>query len=110
MACTCTYTKPLGSVLTKCDECLLAGANALDACYAAAETGPAEAYEHDLRALVQAAQITVSAMSANTQFIALTDFQRIKDGLKQALDQFEPWLEAQETPAQMGWVGKDGQP
>lgn len=92
------------------DAKLLADAQALDEAYASA-TGPAEAYERDLRALVDAAQIAVSSMSAETQFIPLMDLRRIRDGLRTALEQFEPWLEADnDDPRANGWVDDKGRP
>ena len=89
---------------------LLAEAKALDDAYAK-DAALDEAYNHDLLALVQAARIVVSAMSTGAKFIPLVDFQRVKDGLKTALEQFEPWLEERtDDPRTNGWVDDKGRP
>ena len=57
----------------------------------------------DLLALVRAARALVDSRP-----IELGDPQLL--ALAAALEQFEPWLEQDETPQSMGWVGKDGRP
>lgn len=112
MACTCVYanaenTKAVrggfeqgGYLLKQCDECLLAESKALDDAYADAGNSPAEAYNRDLLALVQAARdIAANPAPMNV------------DAMLKALEQFEPWLEEQtDDPVANGWVGKDGRP
>lgn len=86
-------------------------ANLLALVRAAQPIGAAEQFDADLLTLVQAARIVVSAMSTGTKFIPLADFQRVKDGLKTALEQFEPWLEERTgDPRTNGWVDDKGRP
>lgn len=115
MACTCVYATAensesvrkgyeMGGYLKQqCDECLLAEAKALDEAYVSAADMPAERYNRDLLALVQAARAVVSR---NHRGGDTTTERQLRD----ALDQFEPWLEAEETPQQMGWVDDKGRP
>jgi len=68
--------------------------------------GQAEAFDADLRALVIAAR----AVTNGQHFGSPEAMKQAMGYLVAALDQFEPWLDADETPEQMGWVGKDGRP
>jgi len=79
---------------------LLTEVKELDEAYASA-CGPAEAYDRDLVALVNAVRE------------ALKDRVILTWGgeeLKAALEQFEPWLEQDEDPRSMGWVDDRGRP
>lgn len=79
----------------------LSDAQALDEAYASA-TGSAEAFDRDLLALVNAAHDVVSQTlnEACPEIVALKD----------ALEQFEPWLDGDEDPRSMGWVDDRGLP
>jgi hypothetical protein len=90
--------KPIGS-----DEAILAQAKALDEAYASA-TGPAEAFDKDLVALVRAARTLHNACKRDG--IRITE----NDALGEALEQFEPWLEEDNDPRSMGWVNDKGLP
>ena len=81
---------------------VLAECAALDEAYAG--TMPAEQYNADLLTLVQAVQAAVKMHEAFK-----VECDEVKD-LAAALDQFEPWLEVEETPQQMGWVDSQGRP
>jgi hypothetical protein len=90
--------KPIGS-----DEAILAQAKALDEAYASA-TGPAEAFDKDLVALVRVARTLHNACKRDG--IRITE----NDALGEALEQFEPWLEEDNDPRSMGWVNDKGLP
>lgn len=98
----------------KSDEQLLAESYALDAAYAEAaafdEKMQAEAYEKDLRAVVQALWDMVDCFD-------LSDSPEHNDyatwvGAKTAIERFEPWLDGAEEddPRTMGWVDDRGRP
>lgn len=80
----------------KTDDELLAEANALDEAYAGAEAfdEAANAVERDIRALVKAARAALLDMAPPP---GCQPWQSALD-LEAALDQFEPWLDAHETP------------
>ena len=72
------------------------------------QLGEDESFEHDLRDLITSLKKLVSI---DTDFLFRT--QGAYDAwwaTRKALDQFEPWLDVEESPEQMGWVGKNGQP
>jgi hypothetical protein len=82
---------------------LLAEAQALDEAYASA-TGPAEAYDRDLRALVDAARNVIENWPTSKLADSVND-------LEGALEQFEPWLDEQtDDPRANGWVDDKGRP
>ena len=85
----------------------LADANALDEAYAG--TMPAEQYNADLLALVATARALVAHCEVNHIAIRSPSKNHLND-LTDALEQFEPWLDVEETPQQMGWVDSQGRP
>jgi hypothetical protein len=90
------------------DEVLLARSRELDEAYAS-ETGPAEAFNKDLVAVVHAARALVNYCRRANIIVGEHGNDHTK-ALDEALDNFEPWLEEENDPAAMGWVGKDGRP
>jgi hypothetical protein len=90
------------------DSKLLAEAKALDEAYASAADNPAEAYNRDLLALVQALRDMVQCFDVS-DCPDHTEYQTWLDA-KAALEQFEPWLEQDEDPRSMGWVDDKGRP
>lgn len=86
----------------KSDEQLLAESYALDRLYADAEQacsdGRAEAYDKDLRALVDAARGVAEDFDLRY--------------LREAVERFEPWLEEEDSqdPRENGWVDDRGRP
>ena len=84
------------------DAYLLEQAKELDRQYQEA-FGPADAYDHDLRAFVAAARRLVDA--ADPSLIMGAMFE-----LETALEQFELWLEEDDDPRSMGWVDDKGRP
>jgi hypothetical protein len=90
------------------DEAILAQAQALDEAYAS-ETGPAEQFNKELVAVVHAARALVNYCRRANIVIGEHGNDHTK-ALDEALDNFEPWLEEDNDPASMGWVGKDGRP
>jgi len=68
----------------------------LSEAYACADDSPGERYDKDLIALVNAARQVAE------------DFDLRH--LREAVEQFEPWLEQDEDPRSMGWVDDKGRP
>ena len=95
------HINTLHAQLLALDAKLLADANALDELYASA-TGPGEAYDNDLLALVSAAHAVVGCTSEHRAMAIAA--------LDAALQAFEPWLEQDEDPRSMGWVDDRGRP
>ena len=76
------------------DAQLLADAEAFDEAYA--NVMPAEQYSRDLLTLVKAARQVAEDFDLRY--------------LMAAVEQFEPWLEPEESPRDMGWVDDKGRP
>jgi len=76
----------------------------IEAGYAA--MGQGEAFDHDLMALVIAARAVCNAR----HFASPAGMAEAFGHLTKALDQFEPWLDADESPEAQGWVGRNGRP
>jgi hypothetical protein len=68
--------------------------------------GQAESYDKDLLALVAAARAALADIVAPPGQPVWPSAV----ALRAALEQFEPWLEVEETPQQMGWVDSKGRP
>ena len=81
---------------------VLAETNELDASFVAAAEMPAEAFNKDLLALVEAVRDVVN-QAVNEACPEIVE-------LAAALEQFEPWLEQDEDPRSMGWVDDRGRP
>lgn len=69
-----------------------------------AHMSEAEAFDHDLLALVAAAR------AVGTLLWKREDDSEEAKALREALEQFEPWLDQDEDPRSMGWVDDRGRP